>query len=294
VKGPNTCSSETLDAVVVTPDDEPGQFARPNVTAARRAYRQRHYVVRARQGRYSASWIAIAPMLRSMTTGKLAVFGDSIANGMGARGRSYGELIADSLGLELVDFTGTAMPVTESLKALISSDTHPNIAMIAHGITEAILRPSKTVLRYMPPRWRRTGWMDPRPYFSSRPRRGAVERVESALRWRVKNLLLRVSAPVQVLPLDVYVTALRSLVAELQARGARVVILGPSDIDRRFFPGSDYELARYADAAQELGVEFISLEGRLLRWEHYCEDHFHPNDAGHALIAELLSTRLRA
>ncbi len=96
------------------------------------------------------------------------IFGDSIAAGLGVDRARYCRIVADTLRLRLDDFTGAARPVGESLELLPKSAASPRIAIVAHGITEALVRPTDASLCYMPPRWRRAGWMDARPYYSTR------------------------------------------------------------------------------------------------------------------------------
>jgi hypothetical protein len=224
---------------------------------------------------------------------RLAVFGDSIAAGMGVRGATYAELVAESLGFELTDFSGVSKPVSHSLKQY-SSDPGPfEFAIIAHGITEAIPRPAQRLIAKMPGRWRREGWMDPRPYFSSSLGKRSGQRIESAIRWRMRNLLLRVAPPRFVMDRDRYVEATRRLVEELSDHGVAVVMLGPPDIDQKRFPGSQARTSDYWGAVRSFGVLAVDLAGQLERWGSYCDDRFHPNDAGHAQIAELIVTAVR-
>ncbi|WP_169747748.1 SGNH/GDSL hydrolase family protein [Demequina subtropica] len=222
----------------------------------------------------------------------LMLFGDSIANGLGVREGRYGAQLAERLGCELVDLSWTARQAPESLSLLRESDAVPTYAVIAHGVTEAIVRPTRRSLRIVPGRWRRPGWMDPRPYYSRRRRRRALERAESELRWRVKNLLIRLDGGVQFTPLDEYVDAVRGLVDELHARGAAVVVLGPPELEGRYFPGSIEEQRRYAAAAravvEEQGATWVPLAGRMDLWEHFFHDRFHPNLDGHTRIADLV------
>jgi hypothetical protein len=222
-----------------------------------------------------------------------ALFGDSIAAGMGVRGRTFGQIVAAESGAELSDFSAPARPVMESLQELLSSDVQPAIAIIAHGVTEAIPRPSARSLRYIPARWRRMGWTDPRPYFSSRWPRSTVQHVESAIRWRAKTVLLRLDKPMTVVSLPEYVDAMSALVAELRSRGSEVLVVSPPPIDARFFPGAAASEDKYLGAIRHLDARVLDTSS-LRRWSDFCADHFHPNDAGHQHIASLIIRALQA
>lgn len=224
----------------------------------------------------------------------LALFGDSIAAGLGCRGLTYGQQVADALGMELIDYSSSARPVSDSLTALLASDARPVIAVIAHATTEAIPRLSPRILRLLPGRWRKAGWTDPRPYFSSRPVRRMLERTESGIRWRVKNRLIRFDEPEQILPRPQFNEALHALIRELHIRGAEVFLLGPTDLSAKYFPGAREQIALYAHDMEQTGLTYIPLAGRLVEWSDFCADKFHPNDCGHARIAELLHNAILA
>ncbi|BDZ62718.1 SGNH/GDSL hydrolase family protein [Demequina sediminis] len=223
--------------------------------------------------------------------GTLAVFGDSIANGLGVAEGRYAVTLANRWGLELEDWSVTAGMVTGALDRL-PANSAPQVTIIAHGITEAIVRPSEASLRLLPKRWRRPGWMDPRPYFSTRWRRRVLERIESGVRWRVKNVAIRMGATTQFVPVASFDRALRATIAELHRRGARVIVLGAPDLDERFFPGSPRELQEYGvvaqSAASDLGATWVPLAGELSRWSDFFADHFHPNQEGHNRIASTI------
>jgi lysophospholipase L1-like esterase len=226
-------------------------------------------------------------MVQASTPASLAVFGDSVAAGMGARGDTYGQMLATDFDLEYIGFANSAQCVPESLERLLKSDVQPSVAIIAHGITEAILRPSGVFMRLVPPRWRATGWMDPRPYFSSAPSRRFVEKIESGIRWRVKNAILRWGDKSQKLSKSDYTIAVRMLIDELERRGTYCIVLGPPDIDARFFPGSEEQLKQYLEGLIGAAT-VVTLSGRLKKWDDFSLDHFHPNDSGHERIRDIL------
>lgn len=223
---------------------------------------------------------------------RLVVFGDSVAAGMGVRGATYAQLVAEALDLDLVDFSDVAMPITHSLKQYSNQPGSYELAIIAHGITEAIPRPAQELISKMPPRWRRDGWMDPRPYYSSHRRKRVGQRIESAVRWRVRNLLLRLRPPRYVMTLERYTTSVIELATQLTQRGTYVILLGPPDIDQRRFPGSGERTAEYWSAVKHVGDVSVDLMGQLPRWSSYCADRFHPNDAGHEQIAKMILTAI--
>ncbi len=221
---------------------------------------------------------------------RIAVFGDSIAAGMGARGRAFPILIAERLGVDLRDLSGTSSQIGESAgRADAARDC--DLIVIAHNATEALLRPPASSLRWLPGRWRKPGWIDPRPYFSSRRRVRLVQRLESGIRWRVKVLWMRLFGAVPNTGPDDYAASLSDLVENLGAE--RVVVIGALPVDTRFFPGSDVQVREYSSIARTVadrtGATFVEIWDAPRPWSDFCADHFHPNQEGHRRIADLLA-----
>ncbi|NGP07713.1 hypothetical protein G6038_19950 [Rhodococcus sp. 14C212] len=224
----------------------------------------------------------------------IGIFGDSIASGLGAgrESASYSRIVAAKCGVDLADFSASARKVDESLRLLLESGVRPDVAIIGQGVTEAIVRPSERMLRSMPARWRRTGWMDPRPYYSASRAKRIPQRLESEVRWRMKVALMR-GGTEQLMSRSEFEVTFRAMLAELSRRGSRIVVLGPPDVDTRYFPYSMDALREYADVSAAVGAEFdaavVPVFGQLVHWTDYCDDHLHPNAVGHMRIAGLLS-----
>lgn len=221
------------------------------------------------------------------------LLGDSIASGFGLRDPSlrYGQLVATKMDLELYDLSASAQMISASLDRLRAAHQTPRLAIIAHGITEAIPRPTMSALSVVPPRYRRLGWLDPRPYYASREPRRSLHRCESALRWRTKVGLLKFGH-MQLMSPDQYGRVLDETVRTLRAVGAKVVILGPPDLSETYFPGAAREQCRYASAPSS--PTDVDLRGRLDLWGDFLLDRFHPNEFGHATIARALCQHLHS
>lgn len=236
---------------------------------------------------------------------KIIVIGDSIAKGLGVQGKSYGDQLAAALrnrlnqDVALINMAGSAMQISGSRMLLPEIVSHnPDLIVLAHGITEAIVRPLPESLRYVPARWRKAGWLDPRPYFSRRITRRWLQKLESALRWRVKVLLLHLFGGATWKSRSEFEAQMADFVRTiLSATTAKVILLTHCGIDERFFPWSSDSLEVYKEVILSLPsklqawerVGVCDITQTCSRWDDFFDDHFHPNASGHEKIAaELL------
>ncbi len=234
---------------------------------------------------------------------KIVVLGDSIAAGLGVQDQCYADLLRLRLErpgrqVKMLNLAYTAFQITDSQKLLPKvAAENPDIVIIAHGITEAIIRPVPSAMRYVPNRWRPIGWLDPRPYYSRRLGKCLVQRVESALRWRLKVQLIQRCGGETLLPLVDFERQLSETGEWLLERtSARVVLMTHNGIDERFYPRSLAKLNEYRQCVhrsfQSDRIAVCDVFQRLTEWSDYFADHFHPNAAGHAKIAETLHQKV--
>jgi len=230
----------------------------------------------------------------------VVVAGDSIAAGLGARGRAYSTLIAEHYEADLINLAATARQVTESVGLLETMvESQPDIVILAHGITEAIVRPTSGSLWLVPLRWRAPGWMDPRPYYSTSFRLRVLQKLESALRWRVKVLLLRSMGGTTWESEEEYEQGLSTCVKTILDRtSAFLVLVSPCSIDERYFPGSAESLDRYYRITLSVHHMYpsrtrcVDVRRSLHRWDDFLMDQFHPNESGHQKIASIVTKTL--
>lgn len=237
---------------------------------------------------------------------KISILGDSIAAGLGVKGESYSDLIRCHLtknheDVEIYNYAGSAMQLVDSRK-LISTivDNECDFIIIAHGITEAIVRPKEKFLKFVPKRWRKAGWLDPRPYYSRQRLKRLGQYIESSIRWRIKVFLVILTGGITWGSRRQFKNDLNLSINEiLQDNISQVLLLSHSGIDEKYFPGSLISLNDYKNDISNLVENFNTHRVKLLdisnicnEWGDYLEDNFHPNKEGHRKIADLILLHL--
>jgi hypothetical protein len=180
----------------------------------------------------------------------------------------------------------------------------PDLVVIFRGSLESIIRPA--VLQngawpwWVPASWRGYAAMDPRCYFSTTWWRKAKQSSLDALKQKARLKLLEEHDGMPIMDADVLVAHLASLLKELRALTARVLVLGLLPVDENCFPGSPEHFnsvnAKLSSVAEAENAEFFDW-GSLLRQrgpheELFYRDTFHPNATGARALAEILQTRL--
>ncbi|MFI2857938.1 SGNH/GDSL hydrolase family protein [Paenibacillus sp. JSM ZJ436] len=238
----------------------------------------------------------------------IVCIGDSITEGLGVirTKSSYADLIKKqfqevySIPVNVLNFGASAMQINESLEKYSEKiiSLQPDIVIIAHGITESIVREQKKYLRYLPKRWRRPGWMDPRAYYSRSKLRRFMEKTESSIRWRTKVALIKIFGGLPWMNISDFENYSNDFVSKIltNSPSTNIIFLSPSDVDQKYFPGSSDSMSKYREVTKKI-CELNSSTCRVFmcdshhvldKWTDYFEDHFHPNEHGHKKIANML------
>lgn len=180
----------------------------------------------------------------------------------------------------------------------------PETVVIFRGSLESIIRPA--VLRdgvwpwWVPASWRGYAAMDPRCYFSTTWWRKAKQASVDSLKQKARLKLLAQREGRPLMDADVLAAQLASLLKELHALSARVLVLGLLPVGEQRFPGSPEHFesvnAKLRAIAEAESAEFFDWGALLIeRGRHedlFYRDTFHPNAAGARALAEILQTRL--
>jgi lysophospholipase L1-like esterase len=85
---------------------------------------------------------------------KITACGDSITQGLGVKELSYGNIVSEQLQqlknieVKFSNLAGSAMQISETMKYIpIIIESNPDLILIMHGITEAIIRPKRKIIK---------------------------------------------------------------------------------------------------------------------------------------------------
>jgi hypothetical protein len=227
---------------------------------------------------------------------RVAVLGCSLASGLGVREQSVGRVAAATLGAEAVLFKARARAGIDDVLAVVPrvGAFRPDLVIVSSGNVEALVHPRRVVEhvleRCAPKGWHGDVGLDPRPYFSADPAKARRQKVESAAKVLLKNILVRPFGGYTRMSLTEYEPLFRRLLEELTATGAAVVVLGPSKVSPLFFPHSQRNLARFERLQRSViegrpDVRHLSVRELLDARTQLQADRAHPTVAGHARLA---------
>ena len=239
---------------------------------------------------------------------KIVTVGDSIAEGLGVKGCCYSDLLRkrlDERGIAttLLNLAHTGFQISDTRKMLARIiEEEPDVVVVAHGVTEAIMRPAQNAMRYVPKRWQPRGWLDPRPYYSRKLLKRVYQFMESEVRWRLKVFLMARYGSETSMSRASYEHFLQEFIEDLlTSTKAHIILLTPCALDEQYFPLSPRSFQCYQGSTSQVAalfgktsrVQFCDVSNRLDQWSDYFNDHFHPNVQGHEKIADALQETLR-
>lgn len=237
---------------------------------------------------------------------KIILFGDSITQGLGSKKINFTTELANKLGesysIENLAFTGTMIDYGLEI-AKKKSFSDGDICVIVYGNVDAQIRPNQNGFIYplIPRRFHGTGMLMPRPFYSSKPWKRLIQKMENIGREFFSKLIILVDGTEQWKDVAAFSEDYQEMVRLLKGHGATVVCCSTVYIDEHLFPKGTLEEYREFNeiiqgAAERHGDVFVDLFS-LLKWavdkngwnQIYNYDHFHPNTEGYELIANRLA-----
>lgn len=238
---------------------------------------------------------------------KIAIFGDSISEGIGQRKVNYCPALQSELAAQFADVqienlahTGTTIPYMESLLNELDADV--DVVIIAYGNVDAMLRPNTAhkpnYYKYLPNRYKQNGMLNPRPYYSSKWYKSIFQHIDSIVRWNLNKLLLKLQGVTTWVSLNDFTQLYSKYVDSLLAKNVFVVSLSTVQVSNKYFPGTNNEYIKFNNAISDIckardNCAFIDIYSNIVDNDLFYDDGFHPNEKGYQKIAEIISNTLQ-
>jgi lysophospholipase L1-like esterase len=244
---------------------------------------------------------------------RLLFIGDSITLGLGASGEAFPAVIERKLralrGPDVHVWNasingGTVGAHLDQLQSYI--EYRATVACLFIGNIDAIPVPRRDgwidLVRWLPGRYRRPGWLQPRPYLPSRLWKRYLYAIpESFLRTKINQVLVRAQGATSPTPVSRFRTELQTMLGELTTNGVTCIVCGLGPIDNRMFPASEVAFREYRSAieaeARAANAHYVDVESLFDGARDHRDgllllDNFHPNAAGHQVIANALYSQI--
>lgn len=238
---------------------------------------------------------------------KIAIFGDSISEGIGKRKINFCSYLKTLLSISCNEVcidnyarTGTTIHYLSNI--LNQSLDRYDIAVIGYGNVDAMLRPDRDHLpnyyNYLPSRYKQNGMLNPRPYYSTRWYKKIVQHCDSFIRITLNKILLNLQGACTWVSISEFYDEYLQCVRTLKKSGcANVILLSTVHVGDKYFPGTNDEYIKFNDSIRKIAGQekcaFIDLFSLMRDEKYFYEDLFHPNAEGYNKIAELINEALK-
>lgn len=233
----------------------------------------------------------------------VAILGDSVAAGLGVHGRSYAVLLAEHLQarevVQLAKSTHTVVHARAHVPTL--RELAPDVVVVAVGSSDGMVHPGRTVdvvlNRFAPKSWQGVEGLEPRAVYSRSRRKRLRQLVTNSVKVPAKHLGILVTGGYRRVELPQFEQEFDLLMSDLTELGALLVVVGIGNFGRVQFPHTEQSVRRYREVIERRArrtPRTIVVDPRevLRTWQDYGPDQCHPNDTGHARVADLLARRL--
>lgn len=239
---------------------------------------------------------------------KVILLGDSITQGLGSKKINFTEELQNMLGegysVSNMALTGTTIHYAEEILPSILQQK-PRYVVIVYGNVDAQIRPCRTgkVFKHIPKRFQKNGMLMPRPFYSHTLKKKIAQKVENTMRSFYSELICAVDGTEQWVDIQDFSETYRRVLDRLINEGIDVLACSTVAIDNKMFPGSLEQYERFDTEIQIIAeakkIPYVDVFSPLKRavcdggWKSvYCYDHFHPNEGGYKIMAEVIADNL--
>lgn len=231
---------------------------------------------------------------------KIAIYGDSISEGIGKKKVNYSEFIRDGISEKydnvIIDnfaHTGTTIKYLDEL--LCADLVQYDAVIIGYGNVDGMLRPDMkhrpNYYKLLPSRYKQNGMLNPRPYYSSRYWKKTIQHLDSIVRTNLNRILLSRQGATTWVTVEEFEKIYRNCITKIRYsnKDKKIILLSTVRVGDKYFPGTNRSYEKFNAVIQKIAKQesciYISLYEELNDPKFFYEDLFHPNIVGYKEIA---------
>lgn len=237
---------------------------------------------------------------------KIAIYGDSISEGIGKRKINYSNYLKEIMEkkgekTEIANYAHTGTTIKYLTELLNNSVMDYSVSIIGYGNVDAMLRPdlkhTPNYYKYLPNRYKQNGMLNPRPYYSKRWYKKWLQKCDSCFRTGLNKILLKLQGKTTWISMDEFRDEYVKCIRKIKKSGCeKIVLLSTVHVSDKYFPGTNVEYQKINLIINKIAMKekciFIDLYSLLDESKYFYDDLFHPNNIGYEKIAEAIGQKL--
>lgn len=235
---------------------------------------------------------------------KIAIFGDSISEGIGSRKYNYAKELekimkTDDNNIEIYNYSYTGTTINYIFSLNEWKNIKFDLIIVAYGNVDGMLRPNldkfPNFYKYLPKRYKKNGMLNPRPYYSKRWYKSLFQHIDSFIRWNLNRFLLKFQGETTWVSLKEFENKYSKIMCDFSNITNNIILLSTVKVSNKYFPNTNNSYVKYNEiikrVAEKYNCIYIDLFDQINEDEFY-EDLFHPNQKGYIHIANLLLEKI--
>ena len=238
---------------------------------------------------------------------KVAIYGDSISEGIGKRKVNYSDFIKNGLSqryqnIIIDNFAHTGTTIKYLDEVLCANLVEYDVVIIGYGNVDGMLRPDiehrPNYYNLLPSRYKQNGMLNPRPYYSSRYWKKFIQHLDSIVRTTLNRVLLSCQGATTWVSVEEFEKIYRNCITMIRCLGEnkKIVLLSTVRVGEKYFPGTNRSYEKFNEVIRRISEQekciFINLYDELSDYSLFYEDLFHPNIMGYKVIADKICKKL--
>ena len=238
---------------------------------------------------------------------KIAIFGDSISEGIGSRKANYSKelekiFFSENKKIKIYNyaFTGTMIDYTKKIKEKYEREKF-DVVIVGYGNVDGMLRPNtktkNNLYKHLPKRYKKNGMLNPRPYYSKNKWKKIFQKLDSLIRWNLNKILLKVQGSTTWITLDKFYKEYLEFCTFILNKTDKIILLSTVKVGEKYFPGTNNSYIKFNEKIKKIEqlnskIEYLDLYNTLNEKELFFDDLFHPNQQGYEFIAKLIYNKI--